>query len=283
MASIRDIRRKIQSVGNIQKITQAMELVAASRLRKAQAKLESSRPYTLELKEILDLLILSSEDLKQPLITPRKVKRIGVIVIAGDRGLCGSYNQAIFSAADKLLHKNAAEAAVVPVGKKPVDYFERRKWPILSKLQDWGGKITYPQIAEFTNDLIGRYLQGEVDEVQLVYTQFINMTSRKVMIEKLLPIDVEKKKQQKDDYIIEPDAHRVLAELLPRYTTMKIQTAMHEAYTSELAARISSMRTAAKNAKDMIESLTLTRNKIRQAGITRELIEITSGAESFHG
>lgn len=282
MATLREIRQKIHSVHNIQKITQAMELVAASRLRKAQAKLEAGRPYALKLKEIFDRLITASKELKHPLISVRTVKKVGLVVIAGDRGLCGGYNQSVFTAAEKFLKKyEPNQVELIPIGRKPVDYFEAKQWTIPYKIMEWGGKIAYPQIAELAHVLINFYLNGQLDEVWLVYTHFINMTTKEVRLEKFLNIEATSSAPLKDNYIYEPDPVSILAEILPRYCTMKLQTALNDAYTSELAARISSMRAATTNAKDVIEMLTLKRNKVRQSGITRELIEITSGAESL--
>lgn len=282
MASLKDIRRKIQSVVNIQKITQAMELVAASRLRKAQAKVESARPYALKLKEILDRLISTSKELKHPLVTAREVKKTGLVVIAGDRGLCGGYNQNVFTAAEKFLQKHQSDQVeVIPVGRKPIDYFASKKWAIPYKIEDWGGKITHARIEELTNALIDLYLNGQLDEIWIIYTHFINMGLREIRVEKFLNIETAVSTPLKGTYIFEPDLPTIFAEILPLYCTMKIQTALNDAYTSELAARISSMRAATKNAEEMIEKLTLVRNKVRQSGITRELIEITAGAESL--
>lgn len=285
MATLRDIRRQLKSVHNIQKITQAMELVAASRLRKAQAKMEAARPYALELKAIVDRLIVTTTELKHHLIDPRAVKKVGLVVIAGDRGLCGGYNQNVFTAAEKFLHKYESQSQhveLIPVGHKPSDYFATKKWTIPLSIEEWGGKITHKQTEELTKSLIGFYLEGKFDEVWIVYTHFINVALREIRIEKLLNIEVTTHVPFKDPYLFEPDPHKILAEILPYYCTMKIQSALNDAYTSELAARISSMRSATKNAEEMIEKLTLTRNKVRQAGITKELIEITSGAESLH-
>lgn len=283
MATLRDLRRKIQSVGNIRKITEAMEMVAASRLRKAQTKVESSRPYALKLKEILGLLVTAADDLKNPLITPhREVKKTGVIIVAGDRGLCGSYNHNVFSASERFLKNYAPnQVELIPVGRKAVDYFQAKIWTLSAKLEDWGGKITYHQIEEFTQMIMNFYLNAQLDEVWLVYTHFINMGTREVRVEKFLNIDTSTSNHFKNHYIFEPDAPTVFNEILPRYLITKIQSVLNDAYASELAARISSMRAATKNAEEMIQELTLIRNKVRQAGITRELIEITSGADSL--
>ena len=282
MTTLRNIRRKIQSVSNIRKITEAMELVAASRLHKAQAKVEASRPYASKLKEILDRLIAASDELHHPLMSPREVKKTGVVIIAGDRGLCGGYNQNVLSEAEKFLKKyEPGQVELILVGRKPIDHFKSKKWTITSKLEEWGGKITYLQIEEFTKNIINFYLNGQLDEIWLIYTHFINTGARKVRVDKFLNIDTNVSTHFNDEYLFEPDAPTIFAEILPHYCITKIQSALNDAYASELAARIASMRAATKNAGEMIEKLTLIRNKVRQSGITRELIEITSGTESL--
>ena len=283
MATLRDIRQKILTAQNIQKITQAMELVAASRLRKAQAKAESSRPYALKIKEILDRLINASDELlHHPLISPREVKKTGLVIVAGDRGLCGGYNQNVFNGAEKFLQKySPQQVELIPVGRKAVDYFRTKKWMISSQLDEWGGKITYQGIEEFSKILMNFYIGGQLDEIWVIFTQFINVGTREVRVEKFLNIEAEADTSFKNGYIYEPDASTLFAEIIPHYCITKIQAVLNNAYASELAARIASMRAATKNAEEMLQKLTLERNKIRQFGITRELIEITSGAESL--
>lgn len=282
MATLREIRKKLHSVANIQKITQAMEMVAASRLRKAQSRAEKSRPYFSRLKEILDHLITSGEEFNHPLIQPREVKKIGFVIIAGDRGLCGAYNHAVFSEAEKKLRNYKPEQVeLILVGRKAMESLSGKKWKVGTTLSDWGGKITYPQIENFTQQLIAQYLSGNFDEIWLIYTHFISAAAREVKVEKLLNIETVKKDNSSASTLFEPSVEEILAELLPHYCISKIQSALHEAYASELAARIFSMRAATKNAEEMIQNLTLTRNKIRQASITKELIEISSSVESL--
>lgn len=287
MASLRDIRRKLHSVHNIQKITQAMEMVAASRLRRAQAKAELSRPYFLRLKEILHHLIAAAQDVTHPLIQPRAVKKkVGFVVIAGDRGLCGAYNQNVFSATEKQLKNyDPGQVELILVGRRTIEYFSGKKWNVNHKLADWGGKIAYQQVQEFTQRLIQQYLSGELDEIWMIYTEYLSISTRKIVIDKLLNIDFNDQKNEKrtlvSGTIFEPGVAEIFAEILPRYCITKIQSALNEAYASELAARIFSMRAATKNAEEMIIKLTLTRNKVRQTSITRELLEITACAESL--
>ena len=284
MVSLREIRKQIHSVANIEKITQAMEMVAASRLRKAQAKAEKSRPYAKKLKEILDNLTSVSEDFIHPLIQKREVKNIGVIVIAGDRGLCGGYNQAVFSKTEKFIKNYPTESVLLlPVGKKTNDYFRGKKWRIGPSLTDWGGKISYQEIEKFSQAAMDLFLNFQIDEVWLIYTHFISLASRNIIVTKLLNIENEKQDQEKKSlsYIFEPNPNEIYSKILPQYCITKIQSALNESYASELAARIFSMKAATKNAEEMIEKLTLVRNKIRQTSITREIIEITTCVENL--
>jgi len=279
MATLREIRRKLQSVTNIEKITQAMELVAASRLRKAQAKAEMSRPYARKLKEILERLVLVTDHFAHPLLNQRDVQKIGVVVVSGDKGLCGSYNQMIFSRTEKFLKKYSPEQVeLILVGQKAIDYFGSRKWKTNPRLTGWGGKITYPEIVEFTRELMDRYVEEEFDEIRIIYTHFVNAAVRQVKVEKLLPIENPEIEDhiKKVPYIYEPCVPEIFNEILPRYCITLVQTALNEAYASELAARVFSMRAATNNAEEMIQKLTLIRNKVRQSNITRELIEITA-------
>lgn len=260
-----------------------MEMVAASRLRRAQAKAEKARPYAQKLHAILNNLIAVAEDLKSPLIMKREVKRTGFVIIAGDRGLCGSYNHLIFATAEKLLKNYSPEQVeLIPVGRKAIDYFAWKKWPIGMKVSDWGGKISYVEIEAFTKNLIQQFLEGHLDEIWLIYTHFINVATRKILVEKLLNIENPgADKKSAPSYIFEPQPAEIFAAILPHFCVTKVQSALSEAYASELGARIFSMRSATKNAEEMMIKLTLLRNKVRQAGITGELIEITSGAESL--
>jgi F-type H+-transporting ATPase subunit gamma len=168
----------------------------------------------------------------------------------------------------------------MPIGRKAVDYFSRRKWKIRDTVINWGGKITYSEVAAFTQKVLDAYFKQELDEVWIIYTHYINLLERKIVLQKLLRIDPPVK-EKPINYIFEPNTADVLNAILPKYCIAIIQRALNEAYASELAARIFSMRTAAKNAEELIEKLTLVRNKLRQSGITRELIEITSCGESL--
>ena len=186
--------------------------------------------------------------------------------------------------ADRFL-KQAGQDKVelIAVGKKAVEYYCRRKWTIKKRVPEWGGKITFQQTRNLTHELVDWFISGELDEIRLVYTHFISIPTRKVVLEKFLNIERPKTEDKKiiTDYIFEPNPAEIYSEILPRYCVTKVQTLLAEAFASELAARMISMGAATKNAEEMIENLTLVRNKVRQASITKEMLEITSGAEAL--
>ncbi|MBA2368753.1 MAG: ATP synthase F1 subunit gamma [Candidatus Protochlamydia sp.] len=283
MTSLREIRKRLNSVKTIQQLTKAMEMVAASRLHHVQLKIKQSRPFVAKIKKILDNLSQSVTDFTHPLLESREVKKIGVVIVAADMGLSGSYNWDIFSTANKFLATLSKEKVeLLLIGRKASEYYTRHSWPIFYTLPEWGEKLSAPQVKTFASQLVSWYLIGDFDEIWFVYTHYMTMMTRKVLIEKFLNVvpDLHEAKQ-KDDYIFEPAPQEIYGELLLRYCLSKVQTILNEAYASELAARVFAMKAATTNADDMIEKLTLVRNKVRQAGITKEMLEITSGAEGL--
>lgn len=283
MATLKEIRKKLHSVENVQKITQAMEMVARARLKTVQAKCTNARPYLEELKLILNNLMQASDDLSHPLITPRQVKRVGLLVISADKGLCGAYNNNILSQAKTFLAAyDPKNVDLFLVGQKVTQHFEKKEWPIQYKLTDWADKITFGVVEPLSKALMQAFLSGSFDEVWVIYTHFTSIMTRTVMQEKLLPLALPAvtKEACSTNYLFEPSEQEIFASILPRYCLSKLQLALFESLTSELAARIMAMRGATKNAEELAYSLTLERNKLRQAGITRELLEITSGAEA---
>lgn len=279
MATLREIRKRLRSVENIKQITKTMEMVAAARLRKAQTRAELSRPYITKMKEILQKLASSAEG-RQPLMEQRQVKKTGLFIVAADKGLCGSYNTNIFSAADKFLTKyHPDQVELILMGRKAIDYYHKREWTIRHQFSLEGEKYDLGDIKELAGRLIHWFLIKDFDEVWIIYTHFVSIMSRKVLVEKILNIAPPERGLSSSNYIFEPLAEEIFAEALPHYFMSKLNTVFDEAYASELAARIISMRTATKNAEDMIHDLTLTRNKVRQAGITKEMLEIINGAQ----
>lgn len=278
MSSLRDIRTQLRSIENIKKITDAMERVAAARLRRAQIKAEQSRPYVSKLKEILENL--SSTEASSPLFEQRTVKKTGVIIVAADRGLSGSYNTNLLTAADKFLNNyEPSQVELLLLGRKAIEYYHRKKWTVRHNRANWTSSISQHEIHLFSNQLVDWFLSGEFDELWLIYTHYISVARREVIVEKFLNIGKpQSQKKATINYIFEPNPQEILAEILPKYCMTRIQTALNEAVASELAARIMAMQTASKNSSEMIEDLTLVKNKMRQRDITREMIEISAGA-----
>lgn len=276
MSSLRDIRQRLRSIENIKKIADAMERVAAARLKKAQAQAEQSRPYVKKMQEVLENLAAS--EFTHPLFEERKVKKTGLIVIAADKGLSGSYNGNILHASDRFLSNyNPGTVELLLFGRKAIEYYNSKKYPIKHEKSDWGGKLNFQEISKFVKGLTENFLLGSLDEVWIIYTHYVNVMTREVKCEKYLNIGKPKGEQKgrKFDYIFETDPVQIYSELLPFYLTTRLQTALHESYASELAARIVAMQTASKNSENIIEDLTLVRNKVRQEMITREIIEIS--------
>ena len=284
MESLKVLRRRIRSVTNTKQITKAMQMVAAARLRKAQARLETSRPYASKMQEILENLSAVSGFVENPLFKKREVKKTLLILITSDRGLCGSYNSNLINFTNSMLSQYSPQGVELGlIGRKGFDFYKRRSWPVRFNYLQAGGNIPFVQIKELTHRTVESFLAGEVDEVFLIYTKFLNLTVRKLACEKFLNIEKppEKKEPQVFNYIFEPTPAEIFNSLLPRYCITKIQMAILESGTSEQSARMLAMQQATKNAEEMIEHLTLVRNKARQASITKEILEIASGAEAL--
>lgn len=282
MSNLREIKKRLRAVKNIKQITKAMELVAASRLHKAQEKALGSRTYSKKLRSVLENLSLVNSS--HPFFTKRPVQKMILIVISSDRGLCGGYNTHILNTSERFLQKHPKQnPELILFGRKGLDHFKRRNWPIREKLLDWGGKISPQEIRNLSFTLLEEFLKHEIDEVWVIYTEYVNLLTRKVITEKLLGIEkmTDHPEQEPKDYIFEPDSEEIYDDLVPRYVSNRLQTILHQAWASELAARVCSMKQAIKNAEEMIEKLTLTRNKVRQANITREMAEIASGSEGL--
>ena len=276
MVALNNIRSRLKAVDNIKKITTSMEMVASARLRKAQERARKAQFYVAKLRGILERLEDSSTDYKHPLFEKRIGKKIGVVIVGSDRGLCGAYNTRVFDAADAFL-KPGME--LILVGRKAVQNYQRQPWKIRRQWNGWSGKAHFSQVREFTDHLLQDFLKKELDEIWLVYTQFHNLMRRDVVVEKFLPLgkpDAQKTSTPLN-YILEPDLDEIYEQIVVRYCATQIETMLDQSHASELAARIFAMKAASKNAEEMHESLTLERNKVRQSNITRELLEITQG------
>jgi F-type H+-transporting ATPase subunit gamma len=283
LPSLRDIRRRIKSVESTKQITKAMEMVAAAKLRRAQTRVESARPYGLKMQQMLESLAGAAAGLNHPLFEERPVKTTLLVVISADRGLCGSYNSNILRTANRFLKEMPKDSVRLGlIGKKAVTFFKKRPVPIAFKIDQTGGKADLALVRNLANDITAMFQSGEVDEVKLLYTRFITISSSKVMIERFLPIEKPSDTDNiNTDYIFEPDAASIFGDLVPRYCLTKVLMALLEAFASEFGQRMIAMGNATRNADEMIENLTLVRNKARQATITKELLDIVGGAEAL--
>ena len=285
MAGEKEIRTKIRSVKNMQKITKAMEMVAASKIRKAQAQMEASRPYAERIRRVIGHLSQANPDYKHPYLVEREAKRVGFIIISTDRGLCGGLNVNMFKTVIGELRKwkeQDVEVDLVLIGAKAVQFFKRLGGNVLGTASHLGDK---PQI----NDLIGSikimldaYEEGRIDRLFLVHNDFVSTMSQKPEVVTLLPvsaIDVAGDElQQHWDYIYEPDASELLDDVLMRYVESQVYRGAVENFACEMAAKMVAMKSATDNAGEIIDKLQLQYNKARQAAITQEISEIVGGA-----
>ena len=290
MASLIDIRRRLRSVKSTQQITKAMKMVAAAKLRRAQERVVGARPYAKLLGNVLASVTAHAGEMKHPLLAVREEKRVVVVVVAGDRGLCGAFNTNINRATTHLLasHPEWTDVRILPVGKKAVDFWKRRKYPFTEKT--YAGIFTslkYENAKEIAASLSEEFLAERIDAVYVVVNEFRSVLSQVVQTPKLLPLSPETAAEAPGaaspglEYIFEPDAKTILESLLPRYLEFTVYRALAESAAAEMGARMTAMGAATKNAGEMIDKLTLTYNRARQARITKELIEIVSGAAAL--
>jgi len=285
MANLKDLRRRIRATKSMQQIFKAMEMVAAAKLRKAQARAQAASPYSAKISEMLANLSGAAADLEHPLFKVREVKRTALVVITADRGFAGAYNTTILRQAEQRLREAApGSIQLVIVGRKGRDYLRRRGYPILATHTDLPGEASLEFARRLTDDLTARFMAGEVDRVEVLYTHFVNAIVRRIRHETFLPVGsdtVQAAGAADQGTIFEPDAASIFTELLPRYATAKLYAALADALASEHSARMVAMGSARKNAGELVDSLTLTRNRLRQAAITREISELVGGAEAL--
>jgi F-type H+-transporting ATPase subunit gamma len=269
----------------MQQITRAMKMVAAAKLRRAQEKVIASRPYARQLQEVLARLAANVDaelTEAQPLLEQRPVQRTAYLLVSSDRGLCGGFNANLLRLTSSVITEQKQEVGLVTVGRKGRDYFRRRKLEILDEFTGLGDSPSYQQAKRIAGKIIQLYVTKEVDEVHLVYSEFVNALTQRPSIIKLLPIERPAGEQaDKQQYIFEPTPTVILSTLLPRYTETLIYGALLESRASEEGARMTAMGAATDNAKEMISALTLVMNRARQAAITTEISEIVGGAAAL--
>ncbi len=297
-ATLRELRGRIRSAGAIKKITKAQEMIATSRIGKAQARLKEARPYTDEITRVLTTLA-SEAALDHPLLVEKpSPKRVAVLVVSSDRGLCGAYNSGAFRKAEELfsrLRQDGKTPVLYTVGRKAQGYFKFRNWDISESWTGFSERPSYENAAEVADTLVKAFMAGAgddddsgdeagVDELHIVYTEFKSMMSQSVGAHRMAPMVVEyveDDNEPKTLYSFEPDATTLFDALLPRYVATRVYTALLESAASELASRQRAMKSASDNADDLIKSLTLEANRERQAQITQEISEIVGGANAL--
>jgi F-type H+-transporting ATPase subunit gamma len=286
MATLRDIQRRIRSVQSTQKITKAMKLVAASKLRRAQERITAARPYAIKMGELLSGLVGRTEGDAHPLLARRTTGRKRLVVITADKGLCGAFNSNILRASLAFLREQGnVDVTLVVVGRKARDFYRRRQWLLKSEMLGFFDRLAYSHAQELANELMQSYLAEEVDEVSLMYNEFRSVAVQRVKRQQLLPIEAEAAEPAQGtaggDYLFEPSPDAILASLLPRHVTTQVFRALMESVAGEYGARMTAMESASKNAKEMIDVLTIQYNKARQERITKELLDIVGGAEAL--
>jgi F-type H+-transporting ATPase subunit gamma len=283
MPSLLDIRRRIRSVKNTQQLTKAMKTVSAAKLRRAQERVMSARPYADQLRNVLANLAGRVENISHPLLEVRPEERTLIVIVTADRGLCGAFNSNLIRTTQTFLRENAkkTDISLFPVGRKGRDFFRRREASITSDYVNFFNKLDYGHAKDIAKTVTELYSESRIDAVYIVYNEFKSAIQQRVTMEKLLPlghVDLGSTSDTPSEYIFEQPPQQVFDRLLPRYVEIQVYRALLESAASEHGARMAAMDTASRNAGDMIESLTLNMNRVRQAAITREIIEVVSGA-----
>ena len=289
-ASLRDIRKRISSVRSTQQITKAMKMVASAKLRRAQQNILAARPYATKMSNVLNSVAARTSPDAHPLLSRREAKRVEVVVFTSDRGLCGAFNMNLIQRAEKFKEEETSGAEVVTfsfIGRKGRDYFRKRKVNIRREYVNLFGKVDYPLASRIGQDLVEAYAEEQVDAIYLLYSEFRSAMQQRILLEKILPVTPKIPGEEASkglaavEYIYEPSEGEILDRLLPMYVEVQVYRALLESVASEEGARMTAMENATNNASEMIDKLTLVYNKARQAAITKELIEIVSGAEAL--
>jgi len=283
VANLRDLRTRIKSVSNTKQLTRAMKMVSASKLRRAQDAILSARPYALRMREVLGSAAARAGSLAHPLLAVPEGDRVELVVVTADKGLCGGFNTNIIKTATHFLgeHRND-KLSLHCVGRKGRDYFRRRGADIRKEYLDVFRAVTYARAAEIAGDLMARFIEGDLDEIHVAYNEFKSAIQQNIVVERLLPIDRQQFEgvEPPQDYLYEPSAAELFGWLLPRHVEIQIFRILLESAAAEHGARMAAMDSATSNAEEMIRDLTLHLNRVRQAGITREIIEVVSGAQA---
>jgi F-type H+-transporting ATPase subunit gamma len=283
MPALVDIRRRIRSVKNTQQITKAMKMVSAAKLRRAQDAMFAARPYARKMMEVLSSMAARAEQTAHPLLEQREGERILLVLVTADKGLCGGFNANIIRTAVRFLQDKRPDAIELELlGRKGRDFFRRRHYRVRSEQVGLFQALRYETAQKIAHGLIKAFTAREVDQVYLVYNEFKSVIQQRVLVERLLPIERKAIEPQEPalDYLYEPGPSKIYAEMLPKHVEIQVWRALLESAAAEHGARMAAMDAATRNAGDMIDRLTLYMNKVRQAAITKEIIEVVSGAGS---
>ncbi len=294
MATLREIRRRIGSIKNTQKITKAMKMVAAAKLRRAQEQLLAARPYARTMNGLMRHLMRKVDPSLHPLLQARDVRRVLVVVVSSDRGMCGAFNTSITKTAvehvrnlEATLPKSSDAVRLLVIGRKATDFFSKRNYALFARHSGFFQALNTGQARGVVDEIVQGYLNGMFDRVDVVYNEFKNVLQQRLVVEQFLPIVPEEIVEQglralaQVDYIYEPSSELIVRELLPKHLNFQMWRILLESNTAEEGARMTAMGNATENAKELLTELTLSYNKARQAGITKELLEIVSGAEAL--
>jgi F-type H+-transporting ATPase subunit gamma len=281
MATLLDIRRRIRTVRSTQQITRAMKMVAAARLRRAQDNIFHARPYANEIRSLLQSIAARTEQRAHPLLAERPIQKTLLVLITADRGLCGAFNANLIRAAQYYVQaRGDKEVVIVAVGRKGRDVFRKRPVGMASEHINLSGRLQFRDAQQIAKEIIDLYTQQKVDAVDFLYNEFKSIMTQRVTVERYLPVKPVQPAPEEAliDYIYEQPAEEILGALLPHYVEIEVYRALLESQAAELAARMTAMDAATSNASELIDSLTLHLNRVRQAAITREIIEVVSGA-----
>ena len=286
MPSLIDLRRRIRSVKNTQQITKAMKMVSAARLRRAHEKVLAARPYSSLLTEMIgSILGNQAEDapaLSHPLLARREEKRILLLLLSGDKGLCGAFNSNALKASQRFLGEHSdASVELELIGRRGADFYRRREVSVAGKWLNVFSNVDFSVAQEISRKVMDRFVAAEIDAVYLIYNEFKSVLSQTIVVNRMLPVKVPESAGGSREYIYEQKPGEIFRTLLPKYVETNIYQAMVESGAAEHAARMTAMDSATRNAEEMIDKLTLHLNRVRQASITKELIEVVSGAQAL--
>jgi F-type H+-transporting ATPase subunit gamma len=296
MPNLKEVRTRISSVKSTQQITSAMKMVAASKLRRAQNAILQLRPYAAKLKEILQNLSTSLQDGEQnsPYSEQREPEKVLLVIVASNRGLCGAFNTNVIKAANRSISEKYPQQVengnlqLLTIGKKITDFFKRRKFNLFESHDELFEQLSFEKVAPLSEKLMELFVAGQFDRIEIIYNQFKNAATQQLVIEQFLPVELAEKQEDHHkhisvDYILEPSKEEIVQDLIPKSLKIQFFKAILDSYASEHGARMTAMHQATDNATELLRDLNLSYNKARQATITKEILEIVSGAEALKG